>query len=153
MTNGWTAEIARLNSLLEQRTAERDEAREAIERMKNLQISELVYKNGKVDMIGSHPIFHILVDEASRMFSMQGATNFLSMTGTNRQGDTLDITIQKLGGKTPNMRLIELEAELADARRRLTAYEKLIDTVGPEDAKFLRDFVTQAIKSAGKEGV
>jgi len=91
--------------------------KEENERMKNLQISELVYKNGQIDIIGSHPIFHILMAEAARMFTLKGATNYLTMTGRDKDGNTYDITIQKVGGKTPIMRLLELEA---DSEKRFT---------------------------------
>ena len=83
------------------------EAQAEIEALKNskipdLMLEELHYVDGKIDMIASHPIFHILIAEASRMFDLQGATNFLAFTGIDKQDRHFAITIQLSGGKTPS---------------------------------------------------
>lgn len=82
------------------------------EKIPDLMLEALHYVDGKIDMVASHPIFNILLGETSRMFDLEGAINYLSMTGTDKKGRTFDITIQLVGGETPSQRLTRQANEI-----------------------------------------
>jgi len=82
-------------------------------------LSELQYKDGKIDMIASHPVFHAFVEEATRMFDSAGAINFLSMAGKNSEGIVFDVIIQRTDKKPVSEVLAEKDKEIERLKKRL----------------------------------
>lgn len=81
--------------------------------MEDPKIGMLHFKDNRLDVKMTHPIFHYFMEAAMSLFREKGGVNFLSMRGQAGE-DVFDIVIQKVGGKTPAERISELEQLIRD---------------------------------------
>jgi len=89
-----------------------------------MEIHELVYKDGKLDIKASHPVLMLLTEECSRLFLACKSENFLTLTMHHESIGHFSVVIQKLDGLTPNEKLLAQDKIIADLR---AAAKKLAD--------------------------
>lgn len=118
----------------------------------DVMIEELHYIDGKIDMRASHPIFSVLMDEISRMMYLHKGTNFLTFTGKDQEGTVFSITVQKVGGKTPEQEINRLKGEIERAESIVDILDNLVpEAVEKAKAAIREDRVYKDLEEYGPE--
>ena len=98
-----------------------------------LEVHELIYRDGTLDIKASHPVLMLFVEETARLFKECKGENFLTLTmeappttDPDKSLGKFSVVIQKFCGKTPNEKLLEQDKIIADLR---AAAGKLADEV------------------------
>lgn len=88
-----------------------------------LKITELQYREGKLNLTATHRFGHAIINSFVSIFKSAGSENYLEMNAFREDVGPFTVTIQRNYGKTPaeraaelQQRVWELETELAQRR-------------------------------------
>ena len=99
-----------------------------------LDVHELVYRDGILDIKASHPLFVLFATECAKMLNELKAENFLTLTMEHEDIGHFSVIIQKVPGKTPNEKLLEqnkiIEALHVRAEHAESDYHALAEAAG-----------------------
>lgn len=121
---------------------------------KPVEVKELVWKNGILDLTVSHPLSVLLVNEMASLFKSMGAENYVDITLNHRELGPLVLRIQRANGKTPGQVNCELKADLAasqSARKELAGALKRVMSMSGYDVRCQCDGCKAARAALAKE--
>ena len=109
-----------------------------------LDVHELVYRDGILDIKASHPLFVLFATECAKMLNELKAENFLTLTMEHEDIGHFSVIIQKVPGKTPNEKLLAqdkiIEALHVRAEHAESDYHALAEAAG-KLAEAIEDFM------------